>query len=627
MIYELLKQKNAAQNITADGGLGSIPRYDDRAAWENLPEDVKTFFKTAADGQKGREYPILPATFYMDYVRIGDRTKYQTLYFQRRADLMALTVAECIGAAGEYVDGIIDLVWAICEETSWVIPAHNYRCEPSVPQIAGELPDVEHGTNIDLFSAETGAAISMVYHLLGDMIGESAPTAKRRMEIEVKKRIIEPYLNHDFFWMGFDGPVNNWNPWINSNALVAFAVFEKDTGRLGRALERSAASVDNFIKCYKPDGACDEGPSYFGVAGASMFDYLETLADMTKMTKTEMGVYGDELIKNMARYIYRVYIGKDYFVNFADGPVRWDAPAKLMARVGEAIGDDNLVAFGDGFFAGSQKENPGGNYKISNNVYRGIKSLFQRAYPGKIFTPPKAHWFGDTQILTARDAAGMFVAAKGGHNGEGHNHNDVGHFILYSDSDPVVVDAGVEAYTKKTFSANRYEIWTMQSGYHNLPTVNGFDQEPGAHRSAAEVRYAHEGDTTTLSMQLKNAYHEGAGIESYTRQFVFEHGRFFSVCDSYRLKHRAAPLVFNLMCANRPKIEGNTVYLGKNIEMAFDASGFAASVEEIELTDDHIRSTWRQDYLYRLRLTEKEMHTENEITVRFAKNSLERGML
>ncbi|MBQ8969943.1 MAG: heparinase II/III family protein, partial [Lachnospiraceae bacterium] len=52
-------------------------------------------------------------------------------------------------------------------------------------------------------------------------------------------------------------------------------------------------------------------------------------------------------------------------------------------------------------------------------------------------------------------------------------HNDVGSFTLYKEGKPFLIDLGVETYTKKTFSEDRYEIWTMQSAYHN--TVSFLD--------------------------------------------------------------------------------------------------------------------------------------------------------
>ena len=47
----------------------------------------------------------------------------------------------------------------------------------------------------------------------------------------------------------------------------------------------------------------------------------------------------------------------------------------------------------------------------------------------------------------------------------------MGNVVVFVDGKPVIVDAGVETYTRKTFSAERYTIWTMQSAYHTLPTI------------------------------------------------------------------------------------------------------------------------------------------------------------
>ena len=70
-------------------------------------------------------------------------------------------------------------------------------------------------------------------------------------------------------------------------------------------------------------------------------------------------------------------------------------------------------------------------------------------------------------------AEGLCLAAQGGTNGQSHNHNDVGNFVVYADGLPAIIDVGVETYTAKTFSSPRYGIWTMQSAYHNCPTIDG----------------------------------------------------------------------------------------------------------------------------------------------------------
>ncbi|WP_259391711.1 heparinase II/III-family protein [Paenibacillus thiaminolyticus] len=93
---------------------------------------------------------------------------------------------------------------------------------------------------------------------------------------------------------------------------------------------------------------------------------------------------------------------------------------------------------------------------------------------------PLDRWMPGVEVMVARERGdGWFLAAKGGHNDESHNHNDIGSFIVYADQCPLWIDAGVGTYTAKTFSPERYSIWTMQSGYHNVPTVNGAEQAPG----------------------------------------------------------------------------------------------------------------------------------------------------
>jgi Heparinase II/III-like protein. len=605
MIYELLKNGKLADAL---GEFHPFPRYDERGGWDNLPDAAKKSFVKSAQEIKDKVYPSLPASVYIDFVRTGDRARYESMFNIRRMDLMTLVVAECVEASGEYIDAIINLIWLICEETSWVVPAHNNK---------GELPDIEYEIFVDLFSSETGSVISWAYYFLADEIAKVSPTAKRRMEIEVDKRILTPYLTYNHFWyMGFSkAGVNNWNPWVNSNVIACFAILGKD--RLIEGVEKLARSTDVFIDSYSEDGACDEGPGYFGAAGAALFDFMEILYDMTN---GKINIFDDELIKNMGRYIYRVYIGKSYYVNFADGSARPGAPGKLLARVGAAMGDENLTAFSNHIIAA----NPERTYSVGWHNYRTIKSLFQGEIKSKPFNWPKVHWFKDNQILTARDtegtSKGMFIAAKGGHNAESHNHNDIGSFVVYIDENPVIVDAGVETYTKKTFSPERYTIWTMQSCYHSLPTINGHDQLNGREYRASDVQYESDGDVTKLSMELKGAYPANSGIDSFVRSFTFAHGKEFVVNDKYSLESVGKPYIFNAVCADKPALASDGVIkLGDAAELLFDSAALTMTIEEIPLIDGRINKDWQRDYLYRLRLTEKTAVKANDITVRIRK--------
>ena len=105
------------------------------------------------------------------------------------------------------------------------------------------------------------------------------------------------------------------------------------------------------------------------------------------------------------------------------------------------------------------------------------------------------------------------LGAKAGNNADSHNHNDVGSLTLWRGETPVLLDLGVETYCKKTFSPQRYEIWTMQSSWHNLPEFDGRQQQPGAAFAARDVQCLPDG----LTLDLAPAYGPVPGLGHYRR--------------------------------------------------------------------------------------------------------------
>ena len=98
-----------------------------------------------------------------------------------------------------------------------------------------------------------------------------------------------------------------------------------------------------------------------------------------------------------------------------------------------------------------------------------------------------AHWnmgsnsyvlqcFPDAELCHMHGDAGFPLAARGVHNGGSHNHNYVGSFILCLNSTPGFIDPGAGTYEQRTFGRERYSVWTIQSGFHNLPEINGKGQ-------------------------------------------------------------------------------------------------------------------------------------------------------
>ncbi|UCE08433.1 MAG: heparinase II/III family protein, partial [bacterium] len=462
----------------------------------------------------------------------------------RREALCSLVLAECAEGKGRFIDDIVNGIWLICEESYWGVPAHL-----SLQAQGFGLPDVSEPT-VDLFASETGSLLAWTSYLLGSELDKVSPLLQPRIQLELEKRIITPCLERDdFWWMGFRPGilVNNWNPWVNSNWLTVVLLMEKNERKRITAVEKILRSLDVFIDSYPPDGGCDEGPGYWNRAGASLFDCLELLYHGTR---GEINIYDEPLIREIGRYIYRAHIADRYFINFADASATVTLESDLAYRYGKRIGDERLAAFG-AYFADLQRED---NQIFRGSIGRQLPAIFnfsELSSAEKALPLLRDVWMEGNQVMAARSqegsVMGLYVAAKGGHNDESHNHNDIGNFIVYLDGHPMIIDVGVETYTKKTFSAQRYEIWTMQSAYHNLPTINDIMQKNGRQFTAREVRYTSDDSFAQLRLDMAGAYPPEADINKWIRTVRLNRGKDILVTDAFDLNKEAQEIELNLM--------------------------------------------------------------------------------
>jgi hypothetical protein len=551
----------------------------------------------------------------MEFARTGNRSHYEGSYFSRRRALGALALAESAEAKGRFLDDIANGIWAICEESNWVIPAHN-------PGFAGDraLPDPA-GRHIDLFAAETASLLAWVHYLLRAQLDALSPTVTHRLRVAVEARLLEPFLNRDDFgWMGAGRwRLNNWSPWCTSTCLAALLLLEQDDARRGAAVAKALQVLDRWLSWYHPDGGCDEGPSYWTVAGGALFDCLELLA---RASGGKISVYEEPLTQEIGRYIYRAHISGDYFVNFADCPAEVHLPAGLVYRYGRRIGDEKMAALGAHCYARQ------GGLPAGGSLLRMLPDLFHTSGIGEPARPPFVRdlWLPGTQMMVARERdgsdQGLYLAAKGGHNEESHNHNDVGNLIVYFDGQPVLIDVGVGTYTRQTFSSQRYDIWTMRSAYHNLPTVNGIQQRDGEQFRARGPAYHSDDSSAELSLGIAGAYPPEAGIRSWRRTCRLLRGSTpaVQVTDDFFLTAPAEDIALSLMtpCPSRPAAPGSIdLTVGATTLRLTPDPALLPVVETIDLDDPRLREAWGER-LYRILLKPKAPTTAAKWTLRLA---------
>lgn len=561
----------------------------DRDKWSSLPESYATRLTEAAENCP-LSWPALPASAYLAFSRNGDRIGYETPYMQRRRMLNALALGECVAGDGRYLDRIIDGALLIAEESGWQLPAHNVYIRDA--QVL-PLPDPRRPV-VDLFAAETGAELAVLATLLEAELNAVTPMIVSRLDDEVSRRVIRPYLEEHFWWMGRgDEPMNNWTAWCTQNVLLAAFSRPFDTETRRHVVEKAAASLDFFLKDYGEDGACEEGVLYYRHAGLCLFNALNILA--TAAPDAFAPLFREQKIRNMAEFIAYMHVADDRYFNFADSSARAGFCGAREYLFGKAVGSTLLANFA----AADWKASPEPDAPEEINLFyrlQGAMTAGELAAHEAQRPMPEDRFFPSIGLLVARDQR-FALAAKAGDNGESHNHNDTGSFTIYKDGRPFVIDVGVETYTARTFSARRYEIWTMQSAFHNLPSFGGVTQKDGKAYAASDVAVTLDADAARISMEIAGAYPKEAGVQSYRRTVDFTKGRGITITD---ICDAAKPATLSLMVATKPEVIEGRITLPDLGEIAIEGGG-RPQVEAIAITDQRLRAAW-PDTLYRIQI-------------------------
>lgn len=530
-----------------------FPKASDRDFW-NEKYDSEAI--EVAESLLGCDWPLVRATQFMAFEKTGDRLAQENPHFARRQNLCALVLGEVLEHKGRFLPDIVDGLFAICEESYWGLSAHKAYYGHKSTYLANMKDPY-----IDLFAGETAATLATVYHLLYDELQEFCPDILYRIEYELEHKVINPYLIHtDWWWMGYDNKcVNNWNPWILSNLLTVFLIIPMSRSTQNDGIAKLIFEFQRIYDCTPDDGGCDEGATYWGVAGGTIFEFLEQLY---LATGGKINFYNDEKIKNIATYEYKAYIGNGYFTNFADGETKVTMGlGYILYMFGKRIGDEKLSAFAKELGNIDNIRNSRMRRKIFNFIHKNdIENTID-------FVPNENSLLPILENSFVR-CDKWYYAAKGHHNQESHNHNDVGSFIVYYDNRPLLCDPGCGTYTRDTFSEKRYTIWTMQSGWHNLPVVNGIEEKEGQEFAASAFSL----DEKTTKVDFEKAYPETAGLEKLSRTInVTDAG--IDLCDCFSFKNNENSVSESFICVLDPRVDGNKVIIGDEFILETDLPG------------------------------------------------------
>ncbi len=607
MIRELLPFAGLKSILENTHPSPEFPPASDRAAWTAMAQGgaQKVWcgeIVSCAENVLGQPWPDCTYGLLLDYTRKNSRIAYETPYFERRVRLVYAVLAECIEYKGRFTEEICEGMWHLLGEPIWCIPAHeNYAGSDPTP-----LPGLY---KVDLFASATGALLADMKMLLGAELNAFSASLMERVGNTVMERVIAPMETAPEHAWWINGR-NNWSAWCSYNVVNSGLSFLEDKPeRLAKLLDFLLTVVDRFLGNYSPDGGCDEGPMYWGVAAAKMFLFADRINWKTGGAYAEF--FKQPLIRNMGEYYPKMNLCGDWFMNPADASAR--IPKKqvgLIYRYGELTGSSLMKEFAIEAAYGMKPEEgriapiQGANRANSTLTFL-LRDLFWTpgTLPKTKTRRPECTFLPDLQCMVIREDTlhadrGTVAAIKGGHNGESHNHNDAGQFTIFRNGAPVIVDPGNMKYNRLTFSERRYEFWHLSALGHNPAQFNGVIQQAGAEYHAEVLENITEGSRPGLLLELSKAYPREAGIASYTRRLTLDRTTGIVEISERVLSDKELNIRLFLYTPLKPEVKSADSIAWPSMRLA--ASGVAfTGMEEIELDDSIMNEAWGKS-LFRL---------------------------
>ncbi len=481
--------------------------------WEKVRTDAayKPFVDEALSLYKEYMQTPIPAESFATFklfAETGDRGLFEKPYFLKRRRLNVCAILSMIYPdAPEYIENLEEIIWAICDEYTWSLPAHLSH---------SVLEDAER-IHIDLFAAETGYALSEIIAVLKDRIH---PRVYKRVTEEIDRRILTSFeTTPDFSWLGGH---SNWAAVCAGSVGVTFMYMSPE--RFLKIKPKIDYTMETFLEGFSEDGICYEGVGYWN--------------------------YGFGFFVAYAQHLYEFTDGKENY--FAREKVRRIADFPNMTDLGGIT-----LSFSDG----------GGGAVTGNAAVSGVLQLH---YPDICVPKPEtylildgcARWcrYFDAFVYLPKQSgaasseferyspeAGWFVkrnanygfAVKAGTNAEPHNHNDIGGIIFAANGKQLLRDLGAGKYTRQYFeAATRYTHLCNRSGGHSVPIIDGCEQLPGKQYAGTmtyengtvcvdfggaydtDVRAVRELTFAQKSVALTDTFEKPSGAASVTERFI-----------------------------------------------------------------------------------------------------------
>ncbi|MFV0400595.1 MAG: heparinase II/III family protein [Oscillospiraceae bacterium] len=557
--------------------------------------------------------PITTFSQYKLFELEGTRAEFNKSYFKRREMLNTYAALSLLFPEEKrYNEGLEDIIWAICDEYTWCDPAHLEGTGLDV--ISKEQPRVREGViaprkrshrqRVDLFSAETAFALAETVSMLGEQL---APVVTDRAVSEIAERVLSPFaeLNTYFWWETSD---MNWGAVCAGSVGAAAMYLVEEPGMLAPTLSRCIQTMEEFLSGFLDDGVCREGIGYWSY-GFGYFTYFAEL--LLRRSGGVIDLFSLPKTREIAAFQQHAYLSGGRVVSFSDTnpegryQVGLTHFLKGIYGIREPFGAEKA-----GFYADSCHRFPSAMRFFSWADLVGERDKGEDSC--RIFE--QSQWFLCKKWTGDRLFA---VAAKGGHNGEPHNHNDIGSFILHSGGVNFLTDLGYGEYTRDYFEGERYNFLCNGSQGHSVPQIDGAAQKAGESHGAKIIPTSGDG---VFSVDIAGAY-ELSGLNTLVRNFSVqeENGPALSLIDRYSFGQPPESVVEQFVTLVKPVMGVPSLvelpHHGEALQIHYDRELMMPSVEKTSYrTHDHREETV---YLLKFRVTSPAKELDCHFNFRF----------
>lgn len=434
--------------------------------------------------EKYKDKPLLALKFslYREFSENGNRANFEKMYFDRRRRLSLLQLFAF--SSDEYLSEFEDTLAAICDEYSWVLPAH-----------------VSMHPDIDLFSAETSMYLAESAYIFSDKL---SPVIRERIKKSVYTKTILPFEEKPCLW---ETRSSNWSAVCGAGVGLSYLYLFPE--RFNAVQKRLFDVFRVYLKTISDDGYCEEGIGYWQYG----FGFFSIFFDVyTEITETRPPLLDSDKVKNLAKYARRAQMDGGVYLPYADGGTKCfdDDPPVLFAV-------KNL--FSDTFDLDIAKRATHVCEKGRVLAARQLNGIDKYSEPGENEkdSAKSIFYYKDAEVFIYKNESYSFTA-KGGHNDELHNHNDVGCFAIVKNQKRLISDIGAGEYTRQYFGTpeERYSYFVCNSFSHSVPIIGGKGQCYGKEYGASDV--ITEGNR--FSLDIAGAY--GGGVDSLKLTYLAE---------------------------------------------------------------------------------------------------------